>query len=623
MGYEKNEFTLLSNDEVFGNDVVDVIEKFGKKAAISDYAIVLGADNSTESYTSDDDGAGKLCNRTDMWYTRSSDGDNDVRMVDFDGDNTYAHTYYRYGGIRPVFRSPSLIASTPGVVNSLGVKEIEYGEYPQEVVDKYVASELENAFLTNTIHTTGKQYTIDENEPDSDAKNFKPLALSEYEYEDCKYVRVDFRDSCDSKLSNGQTISPGDVVWIKVQPIKWLVSPSKKYLISKTSLISGIRYDSEDSYADRFKNTDIYSYLNQYFAKEIAPSNVIIYGEEEKEEMKIGSYGFVRKKVSEEDIVRGAIESGVAVFLHGASSEGKSARVMQIDPNCEIIYLRNATPESLNGKSVYNQKTGEMMDVPPTWLKKLEKRCADEPDKLHVVFFDEITNALPSIQGIAFNIVLNREVNGVWRLPENARIVAAGNDMKDSLAANQLAEPLFNRFAHVYIRTTPKAWLKWAREHNIHPAIYSFISYYKGNALRSDYDGVKPNADPRKWEMASKMLYKTGSPEMLRALIGNELTKKFVDFCQKPVLLLEEALDGKYNQKFIDSLDNPSKYNTTVLLSEVDEANVEKVRDIVKGFGKEFIAVFDSLWACEDEHRLEKIAELRLADQASIGRNKR
>ena len=27
MGYEKNEFTLLSNDEVFGNDVVDVIEK--------------------------------------------------------------------------------------------------------------------------------------------------------------------------------------------------------------------------------------------------------------------------------------------------------------------------------------------------------------------------------------------------------------------------------------------------------------------------------------------------------------------------------------------------------------------------------------------------------------------
>ena len=122
-------------------------------------------------------------------------------------------------------------------------------------------------------------------------------------------------------------------------------------------------------------------------------------------------------EVSEEDIIKGAVESGVAVFLHGPSSEGKSARVKQIDPTCEIIYLRNATPESLNGKSVYNQQTGEMIDVQPTWLKKLQEKCKNEPDRYHIVFFDEITNALPSIQGIAFNIVLDREVNGIWKLP--------------------------------------------------------------------------------------------------------------------------------------------------------------------------------------------------------------
>ena len=149
-------------------------------------------------------------------------------------------------------------------------------------------------------------------------------------------------------------------------------------------------------------------------------------------------------KVSEEDIIRGAIESNIAVFLHGPSSEGKSARVKQIDPDCVIIYLRNASPESLNGKSVYNAETGEMIDIKPTWLKKLEAKCEKEPDKLHILFFDEITNALPSIQGIAFNIVLDKEVNGKWKLPCNARIVAAGNDMQDSLAANELAEPLFS-----------------------------------------------------------------------------------------------------------------------------------------------------------------------------------
>ena len=82
------------------------------------------------------------------------------------------------------------------------------------------------------------------------------------------------------------------------------------------------------------------------------------------------------------------------------------------------------------------------MDVPPTWLKKLQEKCEKEPDRLHVVFFDEITNALPSIQGIAFNIVLDREVNGIWKLPENARIVAAGNDMKDSLSCKSVSRTI-------------------------------------------------------------------------------------------------------------------------------------------------------------------------------------
>ena len=158
--------------------------------------------------------------------------------------------------------------------------------------------------------------------------------------------------------------------------------------------------------------------------------------------------------------------SNVSVFLHGRRSEGKSARVKQFDPDCEIIYLRNATPDSLNGKSVYNSETGEMIDVPPTWYKKICKKCEDEPNKIHIIFFDEITNALPSIQGMAFNIILDGEINGIWKLPKNARIVAAGNDLNDSLAANTMAEPLFNRFAHVYINTTVDSWLKWASTSN-------------------------------------------------------------------------------------------------------------------------------------------------------------
>lgn len=190
-----------------------------------------------------------------------------------------------------------------------------------------------------------------------------------------------------------------------------------------------------------------------------------------------------------------------------------------------------------------------MIDIPPAWLKKLRKKCEEEPDKPHVVFFDEINNALPSIQGMAFNIVLDREVNGIWKLPDNARIVAAGNDMEDSLAAHQLAQPFFNRFAHVYINTTTDKWLKWARRSRIHPAIYAYIAFKRGETLRSPYDGKKPNADPRKWEMASKMLYATGQPEMLRSLLGEEITDEFVKFCSQAVITVEDVIKGDYSEE--------------------------------------------------------------------------
>lgn len=189
-------------------------------------------------------------------------------------------------------------------------------------------------------------------------------------------------------------------------------------------MVSGIRFlNKRTEYKGDFDRTEMKEYLDRYMLQDLTqtvtftrvqnmtPEEKERFEEEQKHaERKRNPYGLKFGQVSEEEIIRGAIESGVAVFLHGPSSEGKSARVKQIDPTCEIIYLRNATPESLNGKSVYNGSTGEMMDVPPTWLKKLQEKCEHEPDRFHVVFFDEITNALPSIQGIAFNIVLDREV---------------------------------------------------------------------------------------------------------------------------------------------------------------------------------------------------------------------
>ena len=639
MNFDK-ELTLLSEQEVWGVNggrQLDVLEKYGTRSAITDLVILTGGYcEDSCSYMAPDDNS--LKGRTGWVYTRSSDGDGDVRGVHRDGSRFNGYRYERYGAVRPALLSSFIFSQiSPNRVRGYnGTEEVEYGEYPQYAPDSDVQRRLENEYQRGNLRQTGRDYTFDKTEYDDYSQYFQPVTYEEYDYNGKKYIRIRANSDYGSnsfKLSNGESYRNGDYVWVEVSPVKWLVDDKTQTLVSKRGLLAGIRFHTDDkSYNGDFSTTDMKEYLDKHMLRDLTqtatftrvedmtPEEKKEYEEEQKRaEKRRNPYGLNFGQVSEEEIIKGAIESGVAVFLHGQSSEGKSARVKQIDPTCEIIYLRNATPESLNGKSVYNQATGEMMDVPPTWLKKLQEKCEKEPDRYHIVFLDEITNALPSIQGIAFNIVLDREVNGIWKLPDNARIVAAGNDMKDSLAANQLAEPLFNRFAHVYIKTTTESWLKWASENNIHPAIYSYIAYKKGETLRSKYDGEKPNADPRKWEMASKMLYATGSPEMLRALVGEDITREFVQFCNQQVITLDDVINGTYTDKDIQALNTAERYATTMGLSQVDEDNLEKVRGFVTDLGAEFGAIFDALWTHGDEERLERIAEAKLADMPRGG----
>lgn len=640
MNFDDKELTLLSEEEIWGVNggrQLDVLDKYGTIAAITDLVVLTGGYcEDSRTYTAPDDNS--LKGRTGWFYTRSSHGDGDVRGVTEGGSRGWDDRYLRSGAVRPALLSSSVFSQiSPNRVRGYnGTEEVEYGEYPQYAPDSDMQRRLESEYQRGNLRTTGRDYTFDSTRYDDYSQGFQPVKYDEYEYNGKKYIRVKANSDYGSnsfELSNGESYRNGNYVWVEVSPVKWLIDDRTQTLLSKVGLLAGIRFHTDrKNYNGDFSTTDMKEYFDKYMLRDLTQTATLtrvqdmtpeerkqLEEERERAEKRRNPYGLKFGQVSEEEIIRGAIESGVAVFLHGPSSEGKSARVKQIDPTCEIIYLRNATPESLNGKSVYNQATGEMMDVKPSWLKKLEEKCEKEPDRFHIVFLDEITNALPSIQGIAFNIVLDREVNGVWKLPENARIVAAGNDMKDSLAANQLAEPLFNRFAHVYIKTTTESWLKWASEHNIHPAIYSYIAYKKGETLRSKYDGEKPNADPRKWEMASKMLYATGSPEMLRALVGEDITREFVQFCNQQVITLDDVINGNYTDRDIQALNTAERYATTMGLSQVDDANLEKVRGFVTGLGAEFGAIFDALWTHGDESKLERLAEAKLAEMPGGG----
>lgn len=652
------ELGILSASQIWGDEAsspLGIFDKYTAECIITDLAVVTGCDIVASGDST----------RRGWSYTSTPMGKWAAFVLSGSGEKTESYRKRHDGAVRPCFRSEELFSSLSDGKISDEAFTVVYGEYPQSAADAVTAAQLNKAQRNGTLALTGKTYTFCGNTfkekqnhkfiekyelvnqtftveelhdvmaagmtfqsygeklrhgDESMSEDFLPEEISEYSYNGEKYICIESRPKELSKkftLSNGIQYLPGDAVWIKVEPVAWYVDAKEKLFVSEKCLISGIRLQKRTTINKfSFADCELNQYLNSYMAHDLFEVSAVsdIGSGQKKSAVNTNPYGFDFAEASEEDIIRGCIESGVPVFLHGASSEGKSARVKQIDPDCVIIYMRNATPDSLNGKSIVNQSTGEMTDIKPTWLKKLEAICEKEPDKHHVIFFDELTNALPSIQGSAFNIVLDREVNGMWKLPENARLVAAGNELNDSLAAYQLAEPLFNRFAHVYIHTELDAWLRWAADNYIHPSIYAYIACNNGAPLRSEYDGHLPNADPRKWEMASKILYSTGRPEMIRCLVGEDITADFCSFCKMRIVTPEEVISGLKPEDC--DLSETELKNSVLCLSQVDAEHMPQIREFVKALGYEYCASFDNAWAHNEYSRLEVIAALRRMERA-------
>ena len=119
------DFTFLTEEQVFGDNQLDIISRYGTKCAITDFSILLGGYVSSNYYTSE--GMTRK-DRTGRWWTKSSDGANDARVVDIDGRRTWDGVNQRSGGARPAISYSSIQMVSSNVVRSVsGIKEISYG----------------------------------------------------------------------------------------------------------------------------------------------------------------------------------------------------------------------------------------------------------------------------------------------------------------------------------------------------------------------------------------------------------------------------------------------------------------------------------------------------------------
>ena len=634
-----SDFTFLTEEQIFGSNQIDVIQKRGTKAAISDFSVLLGG--WVSDYHVDSDSS--LKGRTGWYWTKSDDGDNDARVVSSYGDRTYGFVNRRNGGARPALPFSS-ISSIPtngesGKRARDGVLEVEYGYYPQRAVSRDMQERLERAYRSSSISKTGNSYTTDSVTYGDYDTAFQPQTHQEYEYNGKRYVRVEansYYDGNNFTLSNGEQYRDGDNVWVEVEPVKWLVDERERMMITENLIFAGVQFNKERNYKTRnFDRTDIKTFMDRYLARDLVQSRGI--GQQSQTRVtntttrNENPYNLQFDEVSESDIIRGAIESNVSVFLHGKPGCGKSDRVKQLDPDFIELNLSHLDPELLDGLA--GEKDGKAVHIKPPWLEELEAKCQEEPDKIHILFLEELTNASQRMQSKAYGIALDKKVAGRWRIPENARVVAAGNELEDSLVANEMAEPLYDRFAHVNIETNTENWLEWAVTpesfyerldykkqeepiQKIHPAIYAFIAYKGDEVLRTPYnrENPEPHADPRRWKMASDMLYASNNPNTIRAIVGEDLTRDFISFCMMPTITIQDVIKGNYTEQDLE-MDLGRQLATVSGLVRVDDKNMPKVREFVKKLGAEMCKKFEVQWAGGDEERLEQIQELRLKEQ--------
>ena len=300
------ELTLLSEGQIWGNNnepQLEVISKYGTKAAITDLCVLTGS--SLYKDTIDEDKS--LTGRTSWFWTRSDDDDNDVRVVNKYGNGGNIFRYARNGAVRPALQSSVIFYQIyqSRVRGHGGTEEVEFGEYPQNAADSRMQNILESEY-NRGMNKTGRSYTFDSVKYIDSDTGFKPVTYEEYEYQGKEYIRIKANsDFCGDKfiLSNGVEYRDGDYVWVEVAPVKWLIDDENKQLISKYGLVSGIRFlDRNHNYYGDFNKTEMYEYLNSYMIKDLFQNvNCIQKGSDNNIEESLNILGLVFcKEISQE-----------------------------------------------------------------------------------------------------------------------------------------------------------------------------------------------------------------------------------------------------------------------------------------------------------------------------------
>jgi hypothetical protein len=206
-------------------------------------------------------------------------------------------------------------------------------------------------------------------------------------------------------------------------------------------------------------------------------------------------------------------------------------------------------------------------------------RACNEPV---ILFFDELNRASIEVQQCAFQIVLDREMNGHTLHPET-RVFAAVNEGSE-YQVTDMDPALLRRFFVTSLEPTTEDWLAWADNAGVDSVITGFIKKYPTHLRHvGEMQPGKVYPNPASWDRLGQSLdYANMSPanlignevpdilySMCTGFIGTETSVAFVDYIRNYEVKFsaEDVLDRWSSKKDqICSLTNDKKND---LLSQI------------------------------------------------------
>lgn len=209
---------------------------------------------------------------------------------------------------------------------------------------------------------------------------------------------------------------------------------------------------------------------------------------------------------------------------------------------------------------------------PVDWLL----RACREPVAL---FLDEVNRATPEVMQCAFQLVLDRELNGHKLHPET-RLFCAINASSE-YQVNDMDPALLRRFWVADLDPTKDDWINWAELNDIDPIIIDFIRHHEAHLRHTgNMEPGKVYPNPASWERLNQSLCHSGmapsdyagkmTPDGFYSLcmgfIGVEATISFQDFVKDYEIQISasDILNGWKNIKSDVMKQTSSKHNALI-----------------------------------------------------------